>query len=71
MTEQYFLFAYSQYYPRGGSEDCKGIFADIEDAKAAGAALAEDYDYLYIEQPHNGAFLEILRWQGEEWVFRG
>ncbi len=68
---QFFLFCYNDFYPNGGAADCKGIFTDLEAAKTAGAALAREFEEIYIEQPHNGEFLEVLCWTGKEWVFRG
>lgn len=45
----YLLFAYDDVCPRGGMDDCVGIFTTLEEAKAAEAACPGIYGYDHIE----------------------
>jgi len=40
---RYFLFVCTHYYPRGGMDDCEGVFDTLEAAKAAAVAADERY----------------------------
>ncbi|AWD90580.1 hypothetical protein KNT87_gp280 [Erwinia phage Cronus] len=52
----YYLFTFSQYYPQGGMNDCKGDFESIE---AAREAAVETMDETYqIVSFNNGYCIE-------------
>ena len=56
-TTVYLLFSYESYYPSGGFDDLRGIFATLEEAKKAVhkpvgeyEQVPADHGWIYIEQ---------------------
>lgn len=80
--EKYFLFVVEAPYPNGGSQDSKGIFDTIEEARTAGLNYdaGDDYLHITIEVIQDNQFVQIeqlyvegwARWdeQRREWVLR-
>lgn len=53
----YYLFTYSQYYPQGGMNDCRGDFNSIEDAREA-AKESMDETYQIVSFNNSGYCIE-------------
>lgn len=52
----YYLFTFSQYYPQGGMNDCKGDFQSIEAAREA-AVKTMDEQYQIVSFNNQGSFI--------------
>ena len=52
---KYFLFAYSEFYPRGGWNDFKGEFSELLDALKAVANIDSGVEYWHIVEAGKGA----------------
>lgn len=48
MMKLYLVFAYDQYYPNGGMDDCHWQTEDYDDARQNAAKLAGMYDHVEI-----------------------
>jgi len=65
---RYFLFVCPNYYPRGGMDDCQGVFDTLDAAKAAAAAAVTDDDYVHVSIAEIGENV-VEYWMREDgWI---
>lgn len=64
---QYFLFSYADSYPSGGAGDCIGVYATLEEAKAAAKddprTSRDTTEIAMIE----GGQLVVMYWLDDTW----